>query len=80
VELGGDFIKTTPLSVENWFITIMLGFTGVVIGILMRLIPMKEDTQSFFDNKFDFVSSKDRNVSAESKLDSNFPLTEIYSV
>jgi magnesium-transporting ATPase (P-type) len=49
VELGGEFMKTSPLDLTQWLVTIMLGFTGVFVGILMRFIPMEEDPSSFFD-------------------------------
>ena len=48
VELGGDFVRTSPLNLTQWLITIGLGFLGVPIGILMRFIPVAEDPESFF--------------------------------
>lgn len=49
VELGGDFVRTSPLTLEQWLITIMIGFTVLFVGIFMRLIPVEEDPNSFFD-------------------------------
>ena len=48
VEIGGDFVRTSPLTLIQWLITIALGFIGVPIGILVRLIPVSEDPESFF--------------------------------
>ena len=48
VEIGGDFVKTSPLTLSQWLITIALGFIGVPIGMLMRFIPVTEDPDSFF--------------------------------
>jgi P-type Ca2+ transporter type 2C len=53
VQFGGEFMKTSPLTVEQWFITIALGAISLPIGILMRFIPVKEDPASFFDNSND---------------------------
>jgi hypothetical protein len=50
IELGGEFLKTSPLNLTQWLITIALGAIGLPIGVLMRYIPVKEDPNSFFDN------------------------------
>lgn len=50
VEVGGEFLKTTPLNIQQWLVTIALGAIAVPIGVLMRFIPVKEDPNSFFDN------------------------------
>eukprot|EP01038_Epipyxis_sp_PR26KG_P006057 gene6057-8339_t len=50
IEVGGVFVKTSPLSPINWLITVALGAIGIPIGVLMRFIPVKEDPNSFFDN------------------------------
>jgi Ca2+-transporting ATPase len=48
VEMGGDFVRTSPLTMMQWLITIALGFVGVPYGIMTRLIPISEDPESFF--------------------------------
>jgi len=48
VELGGDALQTSPLTLNQWLITIALGAIGLPIGVLMRLIPIKDDPKSFF--------------------------------
>ena len=48
IQVGGDFVKTSPLTLYQWLITIALGFISVPIGMLMRLIPVNEDPNSFF--------------------------------
>jgi len=47
IEVGGDFIKTSPLTIEQWGWCILFGFISVPIGILMRFIPIEEDPKSF---------------------------------
>jgi magnesium-transporting ATPase (P-type) len=48
IEVGGDFVKTSPLTLSQWFITIGLGALAIPVGILMRFIPVVEDPDSFF--------------------------------
>ena len=48
IEWGGEFIKTSPLTLEQWLITIVLGFISIPTGILMRFIPVEEDESTFF--------------------------------
>jgi calcium-translocating P-type ATPase len=50
VEVGGLFLRTYPLSINQWLVTVALGAIGLVVGVLMRFIPIKEDPRSFFDN------------------------------
>lgn len=54
---SGDFVKTSPLNLYQWIITVTLGFLGIPIGILMRLIPITEDPHSFFTA--DFIIKKE---------------------
>ena len=57
IEFGGEFLKTSPLTLYQWLITIALGAIGLPIGVLMRYIPVKEDPNSFFDNTRIFKTS-----------------------
>ena len=57
VQMGGDFVKTAPLTAAQWGITIGLGAITLPIGILMKFIPVKEDPNSFFESDFDPDSS-----------------------
>jgi magnesium-transporting ATPase (P-type) len=50
VEIGGVWLKTTPLTLNQWLITIALGAIALPVSVLMRFIPVKEDPNSFFDN------------------------------
>lgn len=50
IELGGEFVKTAPLTIFQWLITIALGAIGLPIGMLMRFIPIEESPDVFFDN------------------------------
>ena len=53
VEFGGDFVRTVPLTLNQWFITIALGAISIPVGFLMRFIHVEEDPDSFFDNSKD---------------------------
>jgi magnesium-transporting ATPase (P-type) len=50
IEVGGEFIKTSPLNASQWLITIGLGALSLPIGVAMRFIPVEEDPTTFFDN------------------------------
>jgi magnesium-transporting ATPase (P-type) len=50
IEFGDEFVKTAPLTADEWLITVGLGAIGLPIGVLMRFIPAPEDPKSFFDN------------------------------
>lgn len=70
VQVGGEFVKTAPLTLYQWAVTIGLGALGIPIGILMRFIPVEEDPNSFFDNGHvmdmwifeDTTTNVDRNI------------------
>ena len=47
VEFGGDFTQTYPLSFAEWRLTVGLGAMSLPIGLLMRLIPVTEDPETF---------------------------------
>jgi len=53
IEIGGDFVETTPLSLNNYLITIAFGAISLLIGIIQKLIPVKEDPHTFFDNSYE---------------------------
>jgi magnesium-transporting ATPase (P-type) len=53
IEVGGEFVETSPLTGVQWIITIALGFISIPVGILMRFIPVEEDPDSFFDQTSD---------------------------
>jgi Ca2+-transporting ATPase len=48
IEVGGEFVKTSPLTWDQWLITVALGAIGIPVGMLMRFIPVAEDPESFF--------------------------------
>jgi hypothetical protein len=50
VQVGGQFVRTSPLNVVQWFVCIALGFGSCIVGTLMRFIPVTEDPDNFFDN------------------------------
>jgi magnesium-transporting ATPase (P-type) len=47
VEVGGDFVGTSPLTIYQWLITVALGSIGLIVGVLMRFIPVEDDPNSF---------------------------------
>lgn len=47
VQYGGDFTKTAPLSTEQWIRTITLASVTLPLGIIMRFIPVSEDSNDF---------------------------------
>jgi magnesium-transporting ATPase (P-type) len=47
VEVGGLFTKTSSLSVMQWVVSAAIGFIALPLGVLMRLIPAKEDPSNF---------------------------------
>ena len=55
VEVGGDFTRTTGLSVEHWFETIGLGALSLIVGVLMRFIPVPERPSDFADMYLDYT-------------------------
>ena len=77
IEVGGDFVKTSPLTLIQWLITIALGFIGVPIGMLMRLIPIKEDPNSFFTADIIVKSEKDIRDSDTNSDDNNLPSDDL---
>ena len=62
IEKGGDYLSTTPLSLKNWIITIILGFISVPISMMSRFIPVEEDPNSFFDSSLStLIEEEDEN-------------------
>jgi magnesium-transporting ATPase (P-type) len=50
VYVGGEFVQVTPLSLEQFLITMALGLIAFPVGIIMRFIPVTEDPDCYFDN------------------------------
>jgi len=48
VQLGGEWVKTSPLNLNQWIGTIGIGALGLPVGVFQRLIPIKEDENSFY--------------------------------
>jgi magnesium-transporting ATPase (P-type) len=47
VEYGGDFVKTTSLTPDQWYKSILLGALSFPVGGLMRMVPVTEDSNDF---------------------------------
>ena len=67
IEVGGEFMQTSPLTASQWLITIGLGFISIPVGILMRFIPVDEDPDSFFDNNSNNVVTTENTMLTEDK-------------
>ena len=80
VEFGGSFVGTAPLPIITWLITIGLGAIGLIIGVFMRLIPVKEDPNSFFDSYAAMRSERDDYSIAINDNDSLKPKNAKYQV
>lgn len=52
VQFGGEFMRTSPLTINQWLVTIGLGALGLPVGVLMRFIPVNEDPEVFFTADF----------------------------
>jgi hypothetical protein len=53
IEVAGPFMKTSPLTINQWLLSLGLGALAVPVGILMRFIPCEEDPETFFDNSME---------------------------
>ncbi|RWR77974.1 calcium-transporting ATPase 1, plasma membrane-type-like protein [Cinnamomum micranthum f. kanehirae] len=42
IEFLGDFATTTPLTSAQWFLSIFIGFLGMPIAAIIKLIPVSE--------------------------------------
>ncbi|KAB1204038.1 Calcium-transporting ATPase 1, chloroplastic [Morella rubra] len=40
IEFLGTFASTTPLSLQQWFVTVFLGFLGMPIAAALKMIPV----------------------------------------
>lgn len=50
VEFGDEFTSTSPLTLNQWLITVALGAIGLLVGVIMRFVPVEEDPDSFFSS------------------------------
>jgi len=50
IQFGADFVKTSPLTIYQWLITVGLGALSLPLGFLMRFIPVEEDPNSFYNS------------------------------
>jgi len=73
IEVGGEFMQTSPLTASQWLITIGLGAISLPVGVLMRFIPVEEDPESFFDQHSNEQVTMNKLVGEEPRND-GFPL------
>lgn len=48
VTFGGEWVATSPLKVEHWFVTLGFAALTLPLGIAMRFLPPKEEDPSSF--------------------------------
>jgi hypothetical protein len=72
IEVGGEFVKTSHLTMNQWLVTIGLGAIGLPVGVLMRFIPVKDDPKSFFDNDAPLHSTQQQHVIAYEPVPTSF--------
>jgi len=65
IEVGGEFVKTSHLNLNQWLITIGLGAIGLPVGFLMRFIPIKDDPNSFFDSNALHIAQQQKDADLE---------------
>jgi len=66
INLGGEFLGVTALTLNQWLVTVALGFIAIPIGIIMRFFPVTEDPASFFtDTTADTGGGKPSSVQIE---------------
>lgn len=41
IQFLGDFANTTPLTAAQWFATVFVGFLGMPIAALFKLLPTR---------------------------------------
>lgn len=47
VEFGGEFVRTVPLTGEEWYQSVLLAALTLPVGGLMRLLPVWESADEF---------------------------------
>lgn len=40
VEFLGTFANTTPLTSKQWFLSVLIGFVGMPIAAILKIIPV----------------------------------------
>ena len=68
VYVGGEFVKVSPISANQYFICVGLGSIGLVVGALMRFIPVEEAEEDFFKSSWDSGAAK-KTVNADKNED-----------
>ena len=55
IEFFGDFANTTPLTSAQWFLSIFIGFLGMPIAVIIKLIPVVSERDCLVrSNSLDF--------------------------
>lgn len=60
VTFGGEWTRTSPLTQEQWMITVAFGLISFPVGFFMRFIPCPEDEADFFVDTTDVGGRNDR--------------------
>lgn len=47
IEFLGSFASTIPLSQTHWFLSVLIGFLGMPIAMLVKLIPLPGESNQY---------------------------------
>jgi len=68
VEFGGDFVRTTSLTHDQWLKSFLLGALTLPLGGLMRLIPV-EDSESDYAKVSVLIQASSKKAVAKAESD-----------
>jgi calcium-translocating P-type ATPase len=66
VEFGGDFVRTTHLTQDQWIKCILLGALSLPLGGVMRLIPVSDSASDFAELSKLISTNRDKAMKGQS--------------
>jgi magnesium-transporting ATPase (P-type) len=66
VEFGGDFVRTTHLTQDQWIKCVLLGALSLPLGGVMRLIPVSDSTTDFAELSKLISTNRDKAMKGQS--------------
>ena len=58
VTFGGEFTRTSPLTGEQWGVTVAFGLISLPVGFIMRFVPVVESEDAFFYDELSLDSTR----------------------
>jgi magnesium-transporting ATPase (P-type) len=58
VTFGGEFTRTSPLTFDQWMVTVAFGLISLPVGFVMRFVPVVESEESFFYEEMSMDSTR----------------------